>query len=161
MQFVVPSPMATQVGTTKAGKLSEHTLDNTGERAFLVIEFDFKKREEDDHEARLEEDWVLRQARGWGKNVLDICASLHAELAKYWPLALIVHSGSKSLHGWYPSLGETKEALARFMRYAVSIGADPATWTRSQFVRIPGGRRSNGKRQEVLYFRPELLEATK
>ena len=58
-------------------------------------------------------------------------------------------------------LGEADEALARFMRYAVSIGADPATWTRSQFVRIPGGRRNNGKKQEVLYFRPELLEVAK
>src|SRR5690349_17937377 len=31
--------------------------------------------------------------------------------------------------------------------YAVSLGADPATWTRSQFVRMPGGRRDNGKVQ--------------
>ena len=161
MQFVVPSPMTAQVGKTKGGKSSEHALDNTGERAFLVIEFDFKNREEDDCRNNVEEQWVLRSAREWGMDILDICAALHSELAKYRPLALIVHSGSKSLHGWYPCRGETDEALASFMRYAVSIGADPATWTRSQFVRIPGGRRNNGKKQEVLYFRPELLEVAK
>jgi len=46
------------------------------------------------------------------------------------------------------------------MRYAVSIGADPATWTRCQLVRMPDGlRREPGKerRQTVYYFNPEAL----
>jgi hypothetical protein len=35
----------------------------------------------------------------------------------------------------------------------VQIGADPATKTRSQFVRLPGGRRiENGARQEIFYL---------
>ena len=33
------------------------------------------------------------------------------------------------------------------MDYAVSLGADHATWLRSQFVRLPDGLRQNGKRQ--------------
>ena len=44
------------------------------------------------------------------------------------------------------------------MRYAVSLGADPATWTRSQFVRMPEGRRDNGQRQTAYFFNPKPLE---
>ena len=44
------------------------------------------------------------------------------------------------------------------MRYAVSLGADRATWTRSQFVRMPDGTRDNGKRQTVYFFNPEVLK---
>ncbi len=47
------------------------------------------------------------------------------------------------------------------MRYAVSLGADPATWTRSQFVRLPGGVRDNGKRQPVLFFNRAALGGAK
>jgi hypothetical protein len=35
--------MRAQQGLTAAGKLSEHTLDGTGERTFLVAEFDFAR----------------------------------------------------------------------------------------------------------------------
>lgn len=43
------------------------------------------------------------------------------------------------------------------MRYAVSLGADHATWTRSQFVRLPDGTRDNGHRQAVYYFAPGVI----
>src|SRR5439155_23646818 len=39
-QFIVPSPMTAIWGITKGGKQSKHTLENTGPRRFLVIEFD-------------------------------------------------------------------------------------------------------------------------
>ena len=61
-------------------------------------------------------------------------------LAKVAPLVLAVHSGGKSLHGWFYCAGQPEEKWLHFMRYAVSLGADPATWTRSQFVRLPEGR---------------------
>jgi hypothetical protein len=41
------------------------------------------------------------------------------------------------------------------MTYAVRLGADPHTWLRSQFVRMPEGTRENGKRQTVNYFDPD------
>ena len=46
--------------------------------------------------------------------------------------------------------------MLRFFRYAVSLGADHADMDRSQFVRMPDGRRDNGKRQVVYFlnFRP-------
>jgi hypothetical protein len=44
------------------------------------------------------------------------------------------------------------------MDYAASIGADHATWTRSQFVRMPDGTRDNGNRQTVHFFNPEAIK---
>ena len=104
---------------------------NTGPRRFLVCEFDTGAP--DDHAALL----------------------LH--LATRAPLVLAVHSGGKSLHGWFYCAGQAEEKLRRFMSYAVGIGADPATWTRSQFVRMPDGQRENGKRQVVYFFNPAPL----
>ena len=131
-QLIVPSPMSARTGTTQDGKLSEHSLDNTGPRRFLVVEFD--QGTADEHSALL----------------------LH--LAERAPLAVAVHSGSKSLHGWFYCVGESTERLHDFMRYAVMLGADPATWTRSQFVRMPDGLRDSGKRQTVYFFNPEAVK---
>lgn len=134
-QFIVPSPMLANSGRTKEGHRSSRTLENTGPRRFLVIEFD--------------------------KGTPDQHAALLLHLASLAPLALVVHSGGKSLHGWFYCAGQSEEGLRRFMRYAVSLGADPATWTRSQFVRLPGGIRDNGKRQSVLFFNPAALGGAK
>ena len=135
MQLIVPSPMSGLTGLTKDGKESKHTLSNTGQRRFLVCEFDSGTT--DDHAAIL----------------------LH--LASRAPLVLAVHSGNKSLHGWFYCAGQTEERLRRFMDYAVSLGADHATWTRSQFVRMPDGTRDNGKRQTVYFFNPKPIEVSR
>jgi hypothetical protein len=44
------------------------------------------------------------------------------------------------------------------MHHAVIFGADPATWTQSQFVRMPDGRRDNGNRQTVFYLNPGVIK---
>ena len=93
-----------------------------------------------------------------GISIADLCAALHVYLAQFAPLAMVVHSGGKSLHGWFYCEGQSEEMLFRFMRYAVSIGGDPMTWTRSQFVRMPDGTRDTGVRQRVHYFNPEVLK---
>jgi hypothetical protein len=74
------------------------------------------------------------------------------------PLVLAVHSGGKSLHGWFFVAGQPDEKIERFFRYAVSLGADPATWTKSQFVRMPDGTRDNGIRQTVYFTNFKPLE---
>jgi len=132
MQLIVPNPMSDEWGTTKEGKKSQHTLSNTGPRRFLVVEQD--------------------------SGTPDEQASVLVHLAKIAPLALAVHSGSKSIHGWFYCEGKAEEPLRRFMNYAVSLGADRATWTRSQFVRMPDGARDNGKRQAVYFFNPEVVK---
>lgn len=132
LQLIVPSPMTEVWGTTKKGRRSQHTLENTGPRRFLVIEQD--------------------------SGAPDEQASVLLHLAGMAPLALAVHSGSKSIHGWFYCVGITEERLRAFMNYAVRLGADRATWTRSQFVRMPDGTRDNGKRQMVYFFNPEVLK---
>ena len=132
LQLIVPSPQTARSGLTKERKQSAHALSITGPRRYLVIEFD--QGNVDDH------------------------AALFLHLAETAPLALVVHSGNKSLHGWFFCAGQPEERLKRFMRYCVSLGADRATWTPSQFVRMPDGTREGGKRQVVYYFNPEVIK---
>jgi len=132
MALIVPSPMSARTGHTQDGKESEHTLENTAPRRFLVIEQD--------------------------KGSVDEQSAVLLHLAERAPLALAVHSGSKSIHGWFFAAGQPEERLRTFMRYAVSLGADQATWTRSQFVRMPGGTREDGKPQVVYFFNQKVLK---
>jgi len=130
LQFIVPSPMTGLTGLTKEGRESAHTLNNSGPRRFLVCEFD--------------------------TGTTDEHAALMMHLGTYAPLVCVVHSGNKSLHGWFYVQSQPDDKVNRFLRYAVSLGADRATWTRSQFVRMPDGTRDNGKRQTVFFlnFKP-------
>lgn len=131
LQFIVPNPMTAREGKTKNGKHSSHSLDNTGPRRFLIIEQD--------------------------KGEINQQASILLHLAEIAPMALALHSGGKSLHGWFYFEGVPEQETSRFMKYAVSLGADPATWTLSQFVRMPDGTRENGKRQAVYFFNPDVI----
>ena len=131
MQLIVPSPMSARTGLTQDGRESEHTLENTGPRRFLIIEQDTGSADEQ--------------------------AAVLLHLAQRAPLALAVHSGSKSIHGWFYAEGQPEENLRAFMHEAVTLGADRATWTRSQFVRMPDGARDNGRRQSVYFFNPAAL----
>ena len=87
----------------------------------------------------------------------DTQAAVLLNLAERAPLTLAVDSGGKSLHGWFFVAGKTDEQLRPFFRMACGLGADPATWLRSQFVRMPDGRRDNGNRQSVLFFNERTI----
>jgi hypothetical protein len=152
--FIVPNPMLDYVGRTAEGNWSEHTKEQTSSpRLYLVVEFDFAEFGRDGQTPSC---WapLVREWRERGITVADVCAALHLHLAKELPLVCVTHSGGKSLHGWYYVFDRHPAALRRFMEHAVRLGADRATWTRSQFVRIPDGLRENGKRQRVFYFDP-------
>jgi hypothetical protein len=145
--LIVPSPMLAQKGLTKRGYLSFHSESNTGPRRFIIVEFDHGS--------------------------LDEQGAILWHLAAYAPLALVVFSGSKSLHGWFFCAGQPEDRVQQFFDYAHSLGADSRLWSRSQFVRMPDGMRSDGKagealvaagvtnvpagRQAVLYFNPEVI----
>ena len=135
LQFIVPSPMSVVTGLTKDGRTSKHTLANTGPRRFLICEFD--------------------------TGTADEHAALLLHLGTFAPLVCAVHSGGKSLHGWFFVHGQPEAAVEKFFRYAVSLGADRATWTRSQFVRMPDGTRDHGARQTVFYLNFKPLEAVR
>jgi hypothetical protein len=132
LQLIVPSTMTARVGRTQKGKESAHALEITGPRRFLVIEQD--------------------------GGTIDEQAAVLLHLAERAPLAVAVHSGSKSIHGWFYSAGQPQEKLRGFMQYAVSLGADRAMWTRSQFVRMPDGTRDTGERQTIFFFNPVVLK---
>ena len=80
LQFIVPSPMSTVTGLTKNGRTSKHTLANTGSRRFLICEFD--------------------------QGAADAHAALLLHLGQFAPLVCVVHSGGKSLHGWFFVAGQ-------------------------------------------------------
>lgn len=130
--LIVPSPMSAKHGMTQTGRKSQHTLSNTGERRYLVTEFDSGTHNEQ--------------------------AAIITHLQGALPLVMVVHSGGKSLHAWWACEGRNEEQLWTFFRNAYLLGADRATWSRSQFVRLPQGWRSNkGRRQVVHYFDPGSL----
>ena len=132
IQHIVPSPMTERVGLTKSGKKSAHSLDNTGPRKFLVIEFD--------------------------EGSFDQHAAVLVDLAQHAPLVMALMSGNKSLHGWFNVERSSEKLQLSFMRYAVGLGADSQLWCRSQFARIPDGFRVNkGKLQSVIYLNPVNL----
>lgn len=131
LEQIVPSPMTAKNGKTQEGKVSEHTLEATGPRRFLVIEGDGTSKE---HQA-----------------------AVLIHLASVAPLTMVVDSGGKSLHGWFFVAGKSDAQLTPFFIRACTLGADPALWTRSQFVRMPDGTRDNGNRQAVLYYNAATL----
>jgi hypothetical protein len=69
-------------------------------------------------------------------------------------LVCVCFSGGKSLHAWFRVLELTPQERRSFMRRAVLLGGDRATFARSQFARIPDGLRDNGARQTCFYFDP-------
>jgi hypothetical protein len=134
--LIVPSPMTAKFGVTKNGKKSEHTLSNTEPRRYLVTEFD--------------------------SGTADEQVALIKHLSGFAPLVMVLSSGGKSLHAWWNCVGTSEAKQLKFFRYAVGLGADPATWTRSQFVRLPQGRRENTRAlQQVYFFDPSTLPSAK
>jgi hypothetical protein len=158
MSFLVPSTMTALTGLTKDGaRESAHTLANTGPRRFLVVEFDFAEFARDGKTPTPFRDMLLKY-KARKRTVQDLCANLLLRLNRAVPMVMAVHSGGKSVHGWWYCSGQPEPHVKSFHNYAVSLGADPATFRRSQFVRMPDGTRNeNGNPQPVLYFNPNAL----
>ncbi len=152
LQLIVPNPMTAKEGITRNGKPSAHALSNTGARSFLIVEFDFDASHSSE-QARL-----LEKLETERRDVCDLCAALLLHLAEVAPLALAVHSGGKSVHGWFSCAGVPEEKILRFFQYSVLVGADRANWSRSQFTRMPDGVRDNGRRQAVYFFNPAVVK---
>lgn len=68
-------------------------------------------------------------------------------------LRAIVHSGGRSLHGWFDCPG--KRDLAQLRVQLPALGCDPALFNPVQPVRLPGWRRpDNGNIPRLLYLAP-------
>jgi len=150
-RFIVPNTMTGPKGETLDGRPSVRCLANTGPRRFLVIECDFTEAADRP---------LFDHLHATGGTVADLCATVLGHLAQFAPLVMAVHSGGKSLHGWFSVLKQSEADLKRFMRWACLYGADKATWTRCQLVRMPCGTRDNGRPQGVHFFNhdPDLFK---
>jgi hypothetical protein len=101
-QFLVPSPMRALRGMKRDGSgESAHTLDNTGPRRFLVVDFD-------------------------DKHGLNTHAAAAWFLAEKLPLALVLHSGGKGLDAWFLAEGRSEQELRAFFSLAVECGGAPS-----------------------------------
>jgi len=131
LSLIAPNPMMTKTGPRKKdGKQTQHSLYATARRIYLFCEFDHASADE--------------------------AAAIIWRLSDRLPLVLVLHSGGKSLHGWFAAFGRYESDLRAFMKHAVWLGACTSTWTRSQFCRMPDGtRRENGARQVTYYFNPQ------
>jgi hypothetical protein len=148
LPLIVPNPMIAVVGKTQDGKPSEHTKEATARRVYLILEFDFS--EDNPIWSRSIQKW-----RSSGIEIVDACSALILHLReRLKTLACVCFSGGKSLHAWFRVFELLESQQKDFMRYAVALGADRATYTRSQFVRIPDGWRNNGRRQICYYLDP-------
>jgi hypothetical protein len=137
--FLTPSPMSALKGLKASSKnkakeeltsedYSAHTKDNTGEREYLIVEFDTGE-------------------------TLDQQARKISYLRKFLPLGAIIHSGNKSLHSWFSVRNADDEFVQDFFNLACAIGADPKMWEKQQFTRMPCViRQDTGNEQEVIYL---------
>jgi len=125
--------MTKETGTTTDGKESQQCLDNTGEREFVVIEFDIS---EEGNWAPYVRDWRSRGITTIDANVALIWSWLLKvchECRLPWPCTV---AESPCTLG-FPCVGLEEEQVRPFMARAVKLGADKATWTRCQLVRMP------------------------
>lgn len=130
--FMVPSAMTAVSGRTVDGRNSPRCLANTGPRMYQVVEFD-------DREG------------------FDSQAGRIVRLMELLRPTLVLHSGGKSLHAWFPAFHLSAEEQVKFFSAAATLGADTATWSRCQLVRVPGGTRAPGVAQTCFYFDDDAI----
>jgi len=131
--FIVPSEMTAKTALNMNGKESARCYGNTGPKIYQVVEFD-EKVSDGSFEHQLGR--IYR-------------------LSEILPVAMILHSGGKSLHAWFPVWELTQKEQLDFFSAACILGADPATWVRCQLVRVPGGRRDSDTVQICFYLDPD------
>lgn len=128
IQWMVPNPFL-KCGEGKGVKTDE----NAGERLWLIIEFDRGTLEE---QAKLLM-WLDRT---------------DAE----WELAMIVFSGSRSLHGWFSCVDKSEQEIFKFFRQATRLGCDRSMRSSVQYTRMPLGWNSKtDQRQQIVHWSNE------
>lgn len=131
------------------GKLSWRTNNNIGPRRWAVLEWDFVPDENDEHR------WLVEQT---ARDTKGLCAALLWKMHQSTDaLKLVVDSAGKSLQGWFWVKSWSEDEIASFWRLALKLGADHATRTPAQLVRLPNGLRGE-KRQKVIYANFEGID---
>jgi hypothetical protein len=157
LPFIVPNPMKSG-GVYKKDVFSPKTNANVLYRRWLCVEWDMPL------DASVPSFWhpMVKEWSAMGVTTKDAQTRLLTHLSTFeFKLGMVVDSGGKSLHSWFAVSHATEAEIERFMRYAISIGSDPAGRVPSQFFRMPHGTRDNGKRQPVLFIDPKTLTNNK
>ncbi len=130
--FLVSHPMTARTGITKDGREDRpRAASNTGPRRWVVCDFDVPPPE-------------------WHPSIIGA-------LSEYGSPNLILNTGGKGLHAWFPIGNTPPEAVQTFEELAAELGADPALLgdaKRCQWMRTPNAVRDNGRRQDVLFWNP-------
>lgn len=165
-QFLCANPMRARTGkvkrpdgTTYDSARSKDNACKEENRRFVVVECDYKK--ERDGKATI---WkpTIEKWEAEGITVKDAAVRVLAALlsSRHQRVALVVDSAGASLHCWINARTFEPGKLKEFQDDACKLGADPASYRLSQFVRFPGRARDNGKRQEILFYDPTALPQT-
>jgi hypothetical protein len=161
LEFILPNPMRSRSAKNQQGKTSNRCKENASrpeDRRFTVIEFDFKKEHNGQPTV-----WapVIERWESAGITPKDAMIRLLFHLLKaHHPkgLALVCDSAGKSIHAWVNARSIEPERLTMLERDSGRLGADWHAFLPWQFVRFPGGVRSdNGKRQAILFYNPDVL----
>jgi hypothetical protein len=157
-QFLVPNPMC-ETGIYehgkewRSGKASPKRDDNVLYQKWLVVEFDIARYGKGGKTRTFWAD-LLDNWEQEGISAQDAQVRLIQSLTGHeFDLAMIIFSGSKSLHSWWKCAGASQQELDNFISRALKVGADPAVRTPSQYFRLPGGWNHNKQaRQQVIYL---------
>lgn len=131
---IIPNPLTGEQGLTKDGKPSYRADSCVAAYRFAVVEFDNLPLED--------------QLAFWASVKL--------------PVALLVHSGGKSIHGWVRVDQPDRDAWDRnverelFAGRLTPLGADPSCRNEARLSRMPGFTRPDSEKlQQLIYLAPE------
>jgi hypothetical protein len=130
--FIIPNPMTGLSGTTQTGKESYRCEATVKECRYCIIEMDDTPIDE------------------------QVCFWLDA--IERLPVACVIRSGSKSLHGWIRvdcpiDKWNTDVKVKLFENIFVPMGADKSCSNKARLSRLPGHDRKDKERQRLLYLR--------
>jgi hypothetical protein len=131
---VIPNPMTGEFGKTESGSESRRCESTVSDLRYAVCEMDSVPLE--------------HQVAFWLK-----CISMKI------PVAAVIHSGGKSLHGWVKvGCGTDHEKWNKdvkgwlFGEFGEKYGLDKACATKARLSRLPGHYRKDKNRQQTLLY---------
>lgn len=134
---IIPNPMTGEFAITGNGAESRRCEGTVADLRYAVCEMDGVPLE--------------KQVAFWNKAI------------KKLPVAAVIHSGGKSLHGWIKvDCGTDAEKWDKdvkgwlFGQFGRMYGFDKACSNKARLSRMPAHLRENGKRQVLLYLNGDL-----
>jgi hypothetical protein len=138
LTYVCPNPLCERFTKRSDGSIQIRCQANVATRRWLIVEADDLSITKHDQ------------------------AKILSALSLLLPLAMVVDSGGKSLHGWFHVEGREWKEIVGFFYRACALGADKTKFDKCGWVRLPGGtrRKDTGEHipQRILYWNPEVMQ---